>query len=276
MKRLFSKVFYLLLLLTLLSCQLQEQEQGVVAATETLKNISEKDLEKGAHLFKLQCARCHGMNGSGGNAPSLKRQHLTWAPDNASLLSIIQYGIPGTEMPGTWLLSPPDVRLVAGYVRSLAKIQQAAIPGDPLSGEIIYTEKGTCALCHVINGAGGSLGPDLSRVGATRSADFIRQSLLSPGFYKKEGAMANTASGFINYLVYQITTKEGKEIKAMRVNEDAFTIQLRDAQNKFYSFRKKDIKEMKKLYETSLMPSFKQVLSENELTDLVAYLTSLQ
>ena len=265
-----------LLIFVLFSCEPTTRKLETAQNSTILSNLTKEEIEKGMHLFKLQCARCHGISGNGGNAPSLKRLQLPHAPDDASLMTIIQYGIPGTEMPGTWLLTPPDVRLVAGYVRSLGQVEQTPISGDIATGKIVYEEKGACKLCHIQNGEGGSLGPDLNRVGAKRSAEFIRQVLLTPGFYKKEGEMANSANGFIQHLIYTIKTKAGNTLTAMRVNEDAFTIQFRDAQNRFYSFRKRDILEMEKQYEASLMPSVKEVLTTKELDDLVAYLVSLQ
>ncbi len=262
--------------LCLFSCQSTENSSKEGLQSYGLRDLSELELEKGAHLFRLQCARCHGMNGSGGNGPSLRRNSMAHAPNDTSLMSVIQYGIPGTEMPGTWLLTPPDVRLIAGYVRSLKKVEIGEVHGNSKKGMSTYTSKGACRLCHIINGDGGSLGPDLTRVGAKRSPDFIRQSLIRPGFFKKEREMANTVDGFVQNLVFKVRTGDGQEITGMRVNEDAFTLQLRDVQNKFYSFRKKDLLELKKLYEKSLMPSVKGILTDEEIDDLVAYLVSLK
>lgn len=275
MKRRFLQLQMIIFLGIFAACQPTVQEAAIMPEKVDISSLTESELEKGFHLFKLQCARCHGMEGSGGNAPSLRRQNLVHAPDDLSLMTIIQGGIPGTEMPGTWLLTPPDVRLVAGYVRSLGKVKQVEVPGDQAAGKLLYEEKGACKLCHIVNGDGGSLGPDLSRVGGKRSAEFLRKMLLEPGFYKKEGEVANTANGFVQNLIFTVKTKAGKVVTGMRVNEDAFTLQLRDAANQFYSFQKKDLVEMKKEYEKSLMPSVKEVLSASEIDDLVAYLVSL-
>ena len=255
-----------------LSCNQTEAPQTV----DYPSTISKAEIKKGQHLFEMQCARCHGMSGAGGSAPSLRRLHLTKAPDDATLRSIILNGIPGTEMPGTWLLSTEDSKLVAAYVRSIGKVENNKVGGEVDAGEGLFFGKGGCQLCHIINGEGGSLGPDLTRVGARRSMEFLKRSLLEPGFYKKEGELANSANGFITNLVYRVKTKDGVEISGMRVNEDAFTIQLRDAQNRFHSFQKKDLEEVHKEFEKSLMPSVKGILNETEVNHLVAYLTSLK
>ena len=62
----------------------------------------------------------------------------------------------------------------------------------------------------------------------------------------------------------------------MRINEDTFTIQLRDAANKLYSFRKSELEHVEKQLGKSLMPSFVNRLTGSELNDLVAYLSSLR
>jgi hypothetical protein len=71
-------------------------------------------------------------------------------------------------------------------------------------------------------------------------------------------------------------TKEGGEVRGIRVNEDTFTIQVRDQAGKFYSLRKADLELLEKQIGKSLMPSFAARLTEPELNDLVAYLVSLQ
>ena len=62
----------------------------------------------------------------------------------------------------------------------------------------------------------------------------------------------------------------------IRVNEDPFTIQLRDPANRFHSFRKSDTKAIEKEFGKSLMPSYRGRLTDAETEDLVAYLASLR
>src|SRR5262252_4432127 len=63
------------------------------------------DLARGEKLFQVHCARCHGPKGEGGQGPLLTRAKLTHAPDDASLLKVIEEGIRGTEMPGASAMS---------------------------------------------------------------------------------------------------------------------------------------------------------------------------
>jgi len=64
-------------------------------------------------------------------------------------------------------------------------------------------------------------------------------------------------------------------VRGVRINEDPFSIQIRDVGNQFHSFRKSDVKEIDKEFGKSLMPGFRGRLTDNEIEDLVSYLSSL-
>jgi len=68
----------------------------------------------------------------------------------------------------------------------------------------------------------------------------------------------------------------GREVRGVRINEDPFTIQLRDTTNQFHSYRKSDLKQLDKEFGKSLMPSFRGRITDAELNDLVAYLSGLR
>ena len=68
----------------------------------------------------------------------------------------------------------------------------------------------------------------------------------------------------------------GQTVRGIRVNEDSFTIQIKDAGGQFHSFRKSELKEIRKLRNESPMPSFEKSLSATEIEDLTAYLASLR
>ena len=82
--------------------------------------------------------------------------------------------------------------------------------------------------------------------------------------------------GLQEYLPVRAVTDDGQDIRGIRVNEDSITIQIRDRNNQLHSFRKSDLRQLDKQPGTSLMPSVADRLTAAELTDLVAYLSSLQ
>src|SRR5256885_3242575 len=152
---------------------------AMAAGTETKVKLpsSHADLARGEKLFQVHCARCHGAKGEGSRGPALARPKLPRAPDDTELLGVIRHGIRGTEMPGAGAMSDREMRQAAAYVRSLGKLPMQAVPGDPAHGAEIYRGKGNCASCHSIDGEGGVVGPDLSTIGASRSAAHLRESL---------------------------------------------------------------------------------------------------
>lgn len=251
---------------------------GVAARSQTpapLANPTPADLAAGARTFVVFCARCHGFDGSGGSGPPLTRPTLRHAPDDAALIGVLVDGIPGTSMPSAWMLSEPEMRQVAAYVRSLGRRAEEPLPGSPDRGRAVYASAG-CAACHIANGEGTAVGPDLSAVGVLRGAAFLRQSLLEPAAARPERPVPYEPYGYPAYVVVQARTESGPEIAGVLVNEDSFTIQLRDRSGRWQSLRKADLRSVAYDTRTSPMPSYGSRLDEAQLNDLVAYLMTLR
>jgi cytochrome c oxidase cbb3-type subunit 3 len=241
---------------------------AVAAGTEAKVKLpnSRADLLRGEKLFQVHCALCHGPKGEGGRGPMLTRAKLLRAPDDAALLSVLEDGIRGTEMPGTGgTLSDREKRQTAAYVRSLGKVAMKPVPGDAAHGAEIFRGKGNCTGCHSVHGEGGVAGPDLSAIGDSRSAAYLRESLVNPNAAVPE-----------DYLLVTVVPNSGQRVTGERVNEDSFSIQVRDSAGRFYSFWKKDLAQVDKQKGKSPMPSYQGQLPDAELTDLVAYLASLK
>ena len=220
------------------------------------------DAGAGRRIFESQCALCHGQTGGGGRGPALNRPKLERAPDDESLRKLISEGF--RDMPGAWQLHPDEVIGVAAYVRSLGALPQEKVPGDPASGARIYSAHG-CAGCHMISGLGEGFGPELTAVGTRRSTAFLRQTVLTPA--------ATLPAGFLYVSALPVA---GAAVRGIRVNEDSFTIQLRDAGGRYHSFRKSELKELRRLAGETPMPSYDGQIDGSALDDLVAYLASLK
>ncbi|MBV9744860.1 MAG: c-type cytochrome [Acidobacteriia bacterium] len=233
--------------------------------------------ETGEKLFQTHCAPCHGARGEGGRGANLAMRKLPRAPDDAALAAIIATGIPGTQMPATRMTAEESAQLVR-YVRSLGKSQAAAVPGNRTAGEKLFWSKGNCGQCHTIGARGGHIGPDLTDIGARRGPAYLRSSILEPEADIPENFASYRKLIYIpdNYLRVHAVTQDGKEITGARVDEDTFTIQIRDDQDRLYSFRKDELRELRKDWGKSPMPSYKGMFSESELEDVIAYLASLQ
>ncbi len=223
------------------------------------------DLKNGQQLFMGQCARCHGSKGEGGRGAVLAQPRLRHAPDDESLFMVIRDGIKGTEMPAGYAVNTGETWQLAAYVRNLGRMAPETVVGDPKHGQELYRTKGRCAQCHINDGQGGSLGPELTDIGARRSVAHLRAALLDPASTLPE-----------DFLQVRLVTKDGRTITGVRLNEDTFSIQIRDLSEGIHSFLKDDLKELQRDTGKSPMPSFRGTLSASEVDDLVAYLVSLR
>ena len=231
----------------------------------------------GETLFQTHCAPCHGSKGDGGRGANLAVRKLPRAPDDAALASIIATGIPGTQMPATRMTAAESDALVA-FVRSLGRSQTAAVSGNREAGEKLFWAKGNCGQCHMVSGKGGRFGPDLTDVGAKRSPAYLRTSLLEPDADVPELFASYRRVIYMpdNFLMIRVVTQDGRQVTGVRMDEDSFSIQIRDAADRIYSFRKNELKELHKDWGKSPMPSYKGKFSDSELQDVIAYLASLQ
>ena len=242
--------------------------------------LPKDDLERGRNHYMASCGRCHGVNGGGGEGPPLARARLPRAPDDASLIRIMNEGIPGTAMPpirsiSRWL-SEEELRLVAGYVRSLAPSGAAVgerVAGDPARGRELY-ESGRCAGCHTVGGFGTGRGPDLTTVGSRRGATYLREAILDPGASLPRSQTA-MPSDFLGYLMVRVMDRDGNDVLGMRMNEDTYTIQLKDDRGNLYSFYKPALREVERQFDRSLMRSYRDRFTDEEVDDLVSYLMTL-
>jgi len=219
------------------------------------------DVAAGKLVFEGHCALCHGMDGGGGRGPSLRRAKLSRAPDDEALKSLIENGI-APEMPPAWFLSTLEIASVAAYVRTLGNVPPEILPGDPARGKAIYARSG-CSACHILAGEGSGYGPELTDVGARRGSSRLRETLQSPAKTIPE-----------DFLFVEAATSSGQTIRGIRLNEDSFTIQLKDQQGLFHSFRKSELRDLKKLRGETPMPPYGSTLSAADLDDLINFLAA--
>jgi putative heme-binding domain-containing protein len=231
----------------------------------------------GERQFRIACSPCHGARGEGGRGPSLAVAKLPRAPDDATLSAIITTGIPGTQMPGTRMTADERQQLVS-YVRDLGRVRMPAVDGDRTAGGQIFWNKGNCGHCHTVGAHGGRIGPDLTSIGLTRGPAHLRGALIDPASAMPDSFTFYRRVIFTpdNFLEVRVVTQEGKAITGLRVDEDAFTIQIRDYAGSNYSFRKDELRGLTKDWGKTPMPSYKGILNDRELRDLVAYLSSLR
>jgi putative heme-binding domain-containing protein len=224
--------------------------------------VTPDEISRGRSLFEAQCAYCHGDEGDGGRGANLARPTLRHAPTDDALFRIISRGISGTDMPGN-AMSVRETWQVVAFVRTLGRTKREPLAGDASHGAQLYQASG-CAACHTINGRGGPTGPDLTNIGARSSPAFLRQAIIDP--------QADLPRDF---RTVRAVTRDGRRLAGIRVTEDSFSIQFRDAGGSLHSFFKDELEELATEAKTA-MPSFRGRLEDGALDDLVAYLVSLE
>lgn len=136
--------------------------------------------------------------------------------------------------------------------------------GNAARGAAIFSGKGGCQACHRVRDTGSRLAPDLTEVGAVRTAEQLQASLVDPNAeILPEGRF------------FRVVTREGTTITGRLLNLDTYQVQLIDPKQQLRSFYRAELREQGFVKE-SAMPSFRGKLSDNELADLVAYLGTLK
>jgi cytochrome c oxidase cbb3-type subunit III len=218
----------------------------------------------GGAMFRNRCAGCHGPDARGYLGPDLTG---FWAAGGADerMFEIVRRGVAGTEMPPADPQRVPDrdIWQMLAYVRTLGAVPSAPATGDAENGGRIF--RANCNGCHIVNGRGGQLGPDLTRIGSARP----RPGLLS----KLRGTSDIIRPG---YEPVTLVTRQGDRIRGVKKNEDEFSIQIMDTREQLQGFLKANLAEVTS-DKQSVMPVYgPDRLNDRDLDDLLRYLTSLR
>jgi cytochrome c oxidase cbb3-type subunit III len=248
-----------------------ETSEPVVAAHSS-------QIKEGASLFRANCSVCHGLSAQGGGrGPSLTSGPWIHGSTDAAIFQTISRGVPGTGMPAN-NFQDSETRAIIAYIRSLRPSSRPAAPGNRARGQQIFFGEGSCSACHMVSGKGGGLGPDLTRVGAARSATYLIDSIRRPS-KELSDQMIDPNNRYANALVYDTVTvvaRTGQHITGVAKNEDTFSIQLLDTDQQLHLLLKKNVESVTH-ERVSLMPPYsKDKLSDSDVRDLVAYLESLR
>jgi putative heme-binding domain-containing protein len=241
-----------------------QRSAGAMALLFFTIRLSAQSVDAGQQLYRTHCFVCHGQEGESIPGVSFRSGQFRRASNDEELSRIVLNGIPGTGMPPT-NLNVDERRSLVAYLRSMHDTAAGAKGvGDAGRGTAIFSGKGGCLNCHRTGSKGSRLGPDLSEIGSLRNGAYLEKSLVDP----------NETIAPQNRFVHAVT-KDGVVINGRRLNEDTHSIQLIDEKERLVSLSKADLREFT-LVKTSPMPSYKDKLSSQEITDLVSYLLSLK
>jgi putative heme-binding domain-containing protein len=222
------------------------------------------DVEDGGRLYRSNCAICHGAQGDGIAGIDLGHGKFRRAKTDDDVAAIIRTGISGTAMPPNNFSDFQSLTIVA-YLRSMAAATATSVSGgDPARGKLVYEGKGNCASCHRIRGVGGRSAPDLSDIGNLRLAGELERSITTPD----EEILGQNRT-------VHATTKNGVSVSGRLLNEDKYSIQMLDSNNRLVSLDRAGLRDFA-IAEKSPMPSYRDKITKQDLADLVAYLVSLK
>jgi len=261
--------------LNLLSAS-QAAGQEPEPAPQAARTPAAVDVAQGKNLYDTNCSTCHGVDARGEDGPNLRG--VPAALGDAAVENIIRRGIPGTAMAGIYTISDAGAANIVAYLRTLNTSSVDAGPsiGDPQKGEAVFQSSG-CSACHMIAGQGGSIGPELTRIGAMRGPASLKERLLDPAAnLPTTGGGGMMGNSWTEYAMYRAVEKDGHVVEGIRMSEDSFTIVLKDATGKFHGLWKPNLRSLEREPGKSIMPSFKDTLTAEQLDDLVAYLLTLK
>jgi quinoprotein glucose dehydrogenase len=140
---------------------------------------------------------------------------------------------------------------------------QQSPTGDSARGKALMEPSG-CFDCHRVDQRGSRLGPDLTTIGTRRTPDRLRQALIAPD----DEVVAD------NRFV-RLVTKDGTTITGRILNQDTISVQLINPKEELKTYLRANLREFT-ILDKGLMPTVKSKLTDQQIADLVAYLSSLK
>lgn len=268
-------------------------------------SFTPEEVAEGGRLYSANCATCHGTKGNALPNAEVMSGKFKRATSDEDLAKLVRNGIPNTAMAADRNLTDMQSAQVIAYLRSMALPGAVAIAtpipalpaGDAARGKILFEgAKGNCLSCHRVGSNGSGFGPDLSSIGApprgggrggaaaapagrggavidlvpflagtpgpNPQTQTLAQKLLDPN------ATANAANRYI-----RLVEKNGNVVVGKLLNEDTFAFQIFDSKEKLATYQRSSLKEFTYV---SPMPSYRDKLNPQELSDVIAYLVSLK
>jgi putative heme-binding domain-containing protein len=222
------------------------------------------DIQFGAKIFGEQCTVCHGGTGDGVAGVDLRANRFKRAVTDQDLRRAITDGVQGTSMP-PFKFEGPELTAMIAFLRNMRTFDsKTSLIGDEAKGKVVFEGKGQCGTCHRIFGKGPRVAPDLSDIGTLRTPDALMKAVLDP----------DTEIRHSNRYIRAVT-RDGRVINGRRLNEDTYTVQVIDEQEKLVSLTKANLREYGLVRRTP-MPSYRDKLTSAEVADVLAYLLSLK
>jgi putative heme-binding domain-containing protein len=211
-------------------------------------------------LFESNCAGCHGLDGRGGErGPDIANRPEISGHSDDEILAILRHGVASAGMPAFSWLGDKKLEAVVRHLRTLQGLNgKTEIAGNAEEGRKLFFKDGGCTTCHMVNGAGGFLGSDLSSFGAVTSVAEMREQIMNHDQLPRARTMV-------------VSTRDGSRLSGFARNEDNFSVQLQTLDGKFHFLDKSTVISMDHSPAASTGDAEKK-LSKSELDALISYL----
>ena len=163
-----------------------------------------------------------------------------------------------------------ELSSLIGFLSQLPSIPeryQAVLEGGSIERGRALFENHTgiqCVRCHMVDGKGGKVGPDLSKIGGKFPREYLLESLLAPEL--------KIAEGFEGVL---LSTTDGRVLTGTLEQEDDQELRIVDGNGKKLVIAKSEIEQRQG--GKSVMPgNLLQLINSSDLRDFVEYLASLK
>ena len=173
---------------------------------------------------------------------------------------------------------PDDVRKAAAVLlkkidvgaeeqkKHLTELQSLLNGGDAGKGRVVFLGASTaCFACHTVNGQGGRVGPELSKIGSIRAPADLLESVVYPS--------ATIVRGYETYIVQ---TKEGRAVTGLLAGETADAVCLKTAERAEIRVPRAAIDSITPSRQSLMPQGLEAKMSRDELRDLIAFLRSLK
>jgi cytochrome c oxidase cbb3-type subunit 3 len=241
-----------------------------------------KAAKAGESEFRINCALCHGLGAKGGGrGPDLTRAHKKHVHTDTEMFQVISNGIPGTAMPANGTngqgvgMTDREIWQIITYIRSQELKASAKPLGNAAHGKQLFYGDANCSLCHMVEGKGGRLGPELTSMGGSRTREALIDSVRNPSRRLAAGLTEATKEFPQEYESVTAVTADGKQIKGVALNEDSFSVQVMDTGEKIHLLEKDKLRSFEKKRESAMPKYNSDTLSDKDLEDIVRFLSSV-
>ena len=251
-------------------------DKSVTAAAVAGSKEDPAAFERGAALYKTNCAGCHGAGARGGpGAPDLVRSLLVLDDEKGILIApVLRNGRPDQGMPKPGLTESQIADLVAWlHVQTYAAGHrstyafQDVLTGNAKKGEAYF--QATCAGCHSATG-------DLKGIGSRYDPFSLQARWLQPrggrGGRGSPAAGSNRGASTVT-----VTLASGQQFSGTLDRIDDFNVSLHDASGEYHSFNREggvpkvDVHDPMKAH-TDLLEKY----TDADIHNVTAYLVTLK